>query len=511
MKQKSNTFSLRSILFCVVFSLGMYAQHPAAVEQNLKKAGSNRAELEKAILYCKNSDDPQKLKAIYFLIANMDIHSSSDYYWENEAGNRIVYNELDYPNFDEAAKAFEAVKLQNPNLHPKAITYSDLETIKGDYLINNLDNAFKSWRVSAVKNISFDDFCEYILPYRISVEPIQDWRTTYNSKFSWISDKIETIGLEASLPYVSDEANSWFTNTWNSGGRKEPLPRLGSMQLLLRKQGPCEDLADLGVFTMRSIGIPATADFVPYWGTTRGGHAMNTFFDSNNKAIHFDYGTKEYNEKLRREPAKVLRLTYSKQNQTLASFEEQNNIPKGYLREQNYIDVTQEYWNTRNVKCSLYLNPKPLKTVYACTFSGLKWQPFWWAKVLKNEAQFNQICQGTVVLPQYYSNGKMIPASAPILVGDTETRILTPDLNQLQDLTISSVANYLILKPNVIYKLLYWNDKWQLIDTITATETTESLLFHKVPKNALLLLIASDSKGLERPFIVSEQGERTWY
>jgi hypothetical protein len=441
----------------------------------------------------------------------MDIHSSSDYYWENESGNKIKYNELDYPNFDAAVKAFEAVKLQNPNLHPKAILHSDLETIKGDYLINNLEKAFASWKTSTFKNTSFEDFCEYILPYRISVEPIQDWRTTYNSKFSWIINKIETIGFTESLPYVTDEANSWFTNTWSSGGRKEPLPRLGSMQLLLRKQGPCEDLADLGVFTMRSIGIPATVDFVPFWATTRGGHAMNTFFDINNKSIHFDYGTKEYNEKLRREPAKVLRITYSKQKQTLASFEEQNNIPKGYLREQNYIDVTQEYWKTIDVNCLLYPNQHPSKTVYACTFNGLKWQPFWWAKVQENKANFNQICQGTVILPQYYSNNTMIPAAAPILVNDTETRTLTPDLKQLQDLTISSVANYLILKPNVNYKLLYWNDAWQLIDTITATETTESLLFHKVPKNALLLLLSSDSKGLERPFIVNDKGERTWY
>ena len=359
--------------------------------------------------------------------------------------------------------------------------------------------------------VAFEDFCEYILPYRISVEPIQDWRTTYNSKFSWVTNKIDSIGFAASLPYVTDEANSWFTNTWSSGGRKEPLPRLGSMQLLLRKQGPCEDLADLGVFTMRSIGIPATVDFVPYWATTRGGHTMNTFFDATNKAIHFDYGTKEYNEKLRREPAKVLRLTYSKQQQTLASLEEQNNIPKGYLREQNYIDVTQEYWSTRNVKCSLYTGLKPNTIVYSCTFNGLRWQPFWWTKVHDNKAEFSQICQGTVILPQYYSNETMIPASDPILVSETETRFLTPDLKQLEDLSIKSVANYLIIKPTVIYKLLYWKDKWQLIDTITATETTESLLFQKVPKNALLLLIASDSKRLERPFIVNEKGERTWY
>lgn len=503
--------SIKLLFFLVFISWGVYSQHPASVEQNLTKAGANRPELEKAIAYCQKTKDPQKLKAIYFLITNMDAHSSEDYYWQNETGTKIPYNELDYPTVEAATKAFEGIKTQNSGLQPKPFKTNDLETIKGDFLINNLEKAFESWRKSPIKKISFDDFCDYILPYRISVEPLQDWRTVYNSKFSWVASKVKDIGFEASLPYVTDEANSWFTNTWRIAKRKDPLPRLGSLQLLFRKEGPCEDLADLGVFTMRSQGIPATVDFVPYWATTKGGHAMNTFFGENNKSIHFDYGTKEYNEKLRREPAKVLRTTYSKNPQNLASFEEQDNIPKGYLRESNYIDVTSEYWKTRNTTCSLFPNQKPNAIVFACTFNGLRWQPFWWGKVKNNETQFDQICQGTVVLPQYYNNEKMIPAGSPIIISETQTISLTPDFNQLQEVTIKSVANYLIIKPNVSYKLLYWNDKWQLTETITATETTESLLFHKVPKNALLLLLSSDSKGLERPFVLDENGERTWY
>ncbi|NJM80783.1 MAG: hypothetical protein HC854_16395 [Flavobacterium sp.] len=99
-------------------------------------------------------------------------------------------------------------------------------------------------------------------------------------------------------------------------------------KFLIRKQGLCEDLAGLGVFTMRSLGIPATSNVVSYWATSKGGHFFNTFFDSNKKPIYFDYGTKEYNEKLRREPSKVLRTTYSKQAGTLASFEDENQYQK---------------------------------------------------------------------------------------------------------------------------------------------------------------------------------------
>ncbi|CAI2768202.1 hypothetical protein [Flavobacterium collinsii] len=511
MLQKLHSALLIKLLFVLFFPVGVFAQFPDAVEKNLKKAGNNRSELEKAITYCKQTGDTLKLKAIYFLISNIDIHTSSDYYWENQAGNKINYNELDYSDFDQAAKEFEIIKEKNPGLQPKKIIYKDIENIKADYLIANLEEAFTAWKNSAVKNTSFDDFCEYILPYRISVEPLQNWRRSYAAKFNWINKRIQSIGFEATLPFVRDEANSWFTNTWGTGTRKEPLPRLGSMQLLMRKQGSCDDLADLGVFTMRASGIPASVNIIPYWATSTGGHSINVFFEGNKKNILFDYGSKQYNEALRREPTKVLRLTYSKQPENLASFEESKNIPNGFLREQNYIDVTGDYWKTTKVKCSLYPNANVFEIAYLGTFNGLGWKPFWWGKITDNKAEFSQICQGTVVLPQYYINEKMIPAGPVVWIGDKESKVLIPDLKKTREVLITQLANYLIFKPQVTYKLFYWNDAWKLIDSKTAAPDTQSLMFAKVPKNALLLLVSSNSKGYERPFIVDDKGERTWF
>jgi hypothetical protein len=181
----NNLLWIRGILKTVFFLIPFLtqAQYPAAVETNLKKAGTNRPELEKALLYCNKTGDSLKIKAMQFLIANIDIHSSSDYYWEDAANKKIDYHELDYPDFEQAKAAFETIKQQNPGLKSKPVIYKDIETIKGDYLIQNLENAFKAWRSSAIKTTSFDDFCEYILPYRVSIEPVQDWRIVYANKF----------------------------------------------------------------------------------------------------------------------------------------------------------------------------------------------------------------------------------------------------------------------------------------------------------------------------------------
>lgn len=502
---------LQSIkIFLLLFPLFLHAQYPTAVETILKKSGSNRPELEKALLYSTKTGDSLKIKAMQFLIVNMDIHSSSNYYWEDAAGKKIDYNELDYADFEQAKTALETIIEKNPGLKAKSIVYNDIETITGDYLIQNLENAFAAWKTSTLKTTSFADFCEYILPYRVSVEPIQNWRETYTNKYKWISEKIPSRGFKSVLQYVKDDYDSWFTNNWKESST-EPLPRLGSLQLLFRKQGSCSDIASMSVFTMRSQGIAAAVNIVPYWATSTEGHYTNTFFDENREALNCDYGTREFRNNLPREPAKVIRLTYSKNSETLASLVNLNNIPNGFLQQQNYIDVTPEYWETMNVKCSLYPNKNPSKIVYATTFNGLSWKPFWWGKVEKNETVFTSLCKKTVIIPQYYINGNLIPAGAPVIIGNQETTVLIPNLSETKEITIAEKEKYIKFKLGVTYKLFYWNDGWKAIGSQIVNNPITEIKFQKVPKNALLLFLASDSRGLERPFIIDENNQRTWF
>lgn len=497
-------------ILLLILPLLVQAQYPVAVEAVLKKAGANRVELEKALTYSAKTGDSLKIKAMQFLIANMDIHFSSDYYWEDITGKKIDYNELDYTDFIQAQTVFQAIKEKNPDIKPKPVVYKDIETIKGDYLIQNLEKAFTAWQSSKIKKTSFGDFCEYILPYRVSIEPLQNWRDSYAYKYQWISEKLSSQGLEQTLGYIKDDYDSWFTFNWKES-RTEPLPRLGSMQLLFRKQGGCSDIASMSVFTMRSQGIAAAVNIIPFWATSTDGHYTNTFFNENNAVLHCDYGNKEFRNNLPREPAKVIRLTYSKNPSTLASLEDVNNIPEGFLQIQNYIDVTPEYWETMDVKCSLYPNVNPSKIVYTTTFNGLSWRPFWWAKVEKNKAVFTSLCKRTVIIPQYYKDGKLIPAGAPIAIGNITTKVLVPDLTQISEVIIAEKEKYLKFKLGITYKLFYWNDGWKLLGTQMVSSPMTEMKFEKVPKNALLLFLASDSRGLERPFIIDENNERTWF
>jgi len=175
-------------LVTVGFAFGTY---PADVEIVLNKSGKNRPELEKAIRYFQQKKDPLKLKAIYFLITNMDIHYSSNYRWVDASNKEIPFNEFKYPNYKAAKLELAELKRICPTMHPTYSKTSDVSSITGDFLIDNVERAFRVWRNSPIKNISFNNFCEYILPYRVSNEPLQSWRGIYQNKFQWVNGKIK--------------------------------------------------------------------------------------------------------------------------------------------------------------------------------------------------------------------------------------------------------------------------------------------------------------------------------
>ncbi len=490
---------------------------PYAVETVLQKAKGNRVELEKALDYFYNSKDTLKIKAINFLISNMDIHRSYNYYWADSVGKRLPYNELDYPTFDSSIAAFNILKAATPKIHPVPNIYNDMDSIKGNYLIDNEERAFAEWKLNWTKNISFDDFCEYLLPYRISVEPLQDWRSVYEQRFAKNIEATKDKKPTEILDYFEAENNSWFTNTFATEQRNEPLPRLGALQLLHRKKGACEDGADAIVFALRSQGIPATVDFVPFWATSSSSHflyaspnllkAPEKMLDSLGNPLLREF-------RMPREPGKVLRTTYSKQQSTLATILTPDEIPIGFLRSKNYKDVTDEYWETQDVDIPVS-NTQTIfekgSIAYVCVFNNLDWRVVWWGKIKNNTAHFINMSKGAVYLPMQYNNKKLHPVGYPMAVGYKHQQLLQPDTLHKRSIVLKEQEKYLKFHPSKKYSLYCWMNHWKKMGEQVATDTTTQMEFERIPKNALLLMFPEDTKHKERPFIMTDEGERVWF
>ncbi len=212
-----------------------------------------------------------------------------------------------------------------------------------------------------------------------------------------------------------------------------------------------------------------------------------------------------------REPAKVFRTTFSMQESTLANQVPQEEIPSfGLLQSKNYLDVTHEYWQTRDLPCKIYPQKAYDKIIYACVLNGGKWKPAWWGKAKKDSVIFTNVCEGAVFLPQIYENGKLIPVGYPTVSGYNKVVELKPE-TVTHSIIIKEQERYLKFRVGKTYKLMYYDKGWKTLGEKTADENTKELIFDNVPKNALLLLTPNYGERKERPFVITEEGERLWW
>lgn len=505
-----------TLFFILLLPIFLFSQksYPEEVSQVLIKAGSNKMELEKAIMHYSEPKDSLKLKAAYFLIANMDIHYSANYFLRDSTGKKVSFTESNYPTFEVAIKTLDSLRQHYGKLEAVPFLYRDIDSITSSYLINNIESAFKEYNKPFKSSLEFQSFCEYILPYRVSIEPLQNWRNVYEQKFAWLNKSTIPKLNVGTIKSLMTDINDWFTCVYNIEKKTEPLPRLGALQLLSRKKGYCEDVANLSVFALRANGIRAAVDIVPYWATSSGSHTLNYAGGEDTNKIKFDvlFKTDSMFE-LVREPGKVLRLTYSKQKQALPAILDTALIPRCILRSHNIKDVTDEYWKTAKLEATLFPNSSKPKVVYSCVLNYQKWQPVWWSNnIINGKATFENMSIGVVYLPVYYANGKMKPASYPIaLNSNAKLQLLKPDTINLRTISINEQEHYLLYQTGKKYKLFYWNGKWKEISEKSAQEKATSLVFDNVPKNALLMLIPEYSQHKERPFIIDDMGIRTWF
>lgn len=63
------------------------------------------------------------------------------------------------------------------------------------------------------KYIKFEDFCEYILPYRVAFEPLSEWRETYAEAAEQILDSL-FIGSDVLQAYKLINENIIMKPDW---------------------------------------------------------------------------------------------------------------------------------------------------------------------------------------------------------------------------------------------------------------------------------------------------------
>lgn len=191
-----------------------------SVETALSKAGVNRQELERVLLYFQKDSDSLKIRAAEFLIARMQYYYSS----YKEKGDSI----REYPL---AGQLPIEKRNQIFKKHPDNTTFSllDLCSIRADYLINHIEKTVKRWRdCKWSKDFDTHYFYNYVLPYRISNEPLSAWIDSISSYYPYLDSEIVYSNKGVRIP--STEAG-----TVNTILLSEPSTLNGKASLLNTK------------------------------------------------------------------------------------------------------------------------------------------------------------------------------------------------------------------------------------------------------------------------------------
>lgn len=432
----------KSILLLII-AFGIFACNdfkkqgiPDEVARILNKAGSNRNELLKVINHYKG--DSLKLKAAYFLIANMDDKYALG--GEDLRNYDPIFNffgELNKKNLQTTAASVyvnskwdSLVSLLGPFDKKSKEIYPDYKKIKAGFLIDNIDQAFAARDSSAwLQKMNFTDFCEYMVSYRFSHEPLEEWRSFYRNKYKIMFD---TLKKDSCRSYAS-KIHKLTPRIFGSGWFMQYPFDFWVEQMEASRMGTCVQIATYRAQLMRSAGIPTAIDFTLNWGNHGAGHTWNTIFPENGKPLHMEGTALELGQDLVYKVAKVYRKTFGRQETGYGKNE--NEIPPE-VRNHHMIDVTKEYTKTADISVPLKYKPERKKR-YAviCSHNNKKWIPQDWGEIRSGKARFRNMGVGNIYNVMYYEDGALSSANDPFILNEKgEIVCLTTMENRTQDM-----------------------------------------------------------------------------
>ena len=389
----------------------------------LEFAGENRRELEKVLEYY--SDDSLKYRAACFLIENMPRWYAYDG-WQLDTLEVLMRKDR-----EGILSKDEKMRWNSFDYHALNKVY-DSKVITSEYLIENIDLAFQEWQKRPWnKSLSFDDFCDLILPYRIGNERLSNWRSLYNSYYGSLLDSVYTgSDVLVACKCINDELNRQnykYSVEWN-------VPHNRADYLFKTRIGYCREVSDLIQYAMRSCGIPVAADFMPYSPDYRYSHEWNVVRDTTGRYIQFGFdGLDPVRNKVPddgRRKGKVFRYCYALQNER-EILRKHSGWNIGGAEGLYWKDVTSEYFGHNQAVVNIFAAEKTL--IGLSVFSTNGWQIIG-EGVCKSggKAIFDNIEPSIIYVPAGQNNG-VKPVGYPFML-DSEGHVeeFVPDTVNLE-------------------------------------------------------------------------------
>ncbi len=479
---------------------------PAEVQRVIHRAGLNKPELIKAIGRYVDDNDSLKRKALFCLMAQMNNNYTVWYSVQDTLKNHYLFNPEDYPDYLSLKNAWDSTEQIIGNLIYHADSFKvDRQTLSGDYIIRNLNEAFKAFTTFPwSKNYSFQTFCHWILPYRVANEQPEAFRQYFLKEWGPLPKKFNnrnTHTIDVAL-YLNKLINQKldYKDTYNKSINIQTIRQLEKSGF-----GNFYDINIYKVKVLRAFGIAAALDYSPFLADTNFGYAYTSVIlpDNNELILEFNHKVKAFHKPGR--IAKIYRRTFFCDSSSLYTFKNLQTITPPFLGDFYYSDITN---SLRSANVWLRLNDNP-KYVYLSVFNDGGWHPISWTKPKDSVALFKKTGKHIVYLPVSYHKHKLLRQGSPFILDKRGIKyFLNADFSYLQSVKFRKTSPYSRLKAGKTYTLYYWDGNWK---TMTHFKAGKNDYIFSVPERALFLLTDDDINFSERIFIIDKNGKQQFY
>ncbi|WP_034044546.1 hypothetical protein [Wocania ichthyoenteri] len=490
--KKNFVLFFKIISFVLLFSC---SKKPSNLDKALEHSGNNKIELERVINHYKKTKDTLKIKAAEYLISNMLYKQSKSYRYVDKYGQNKI---LDYKKHT-TDELNDLINKEGGSFRITS-TREDVKSITAKYLITNIDLAFKvreeyPW----CKQLSFDEFCNQILPYRLVDEPLGNWRSYYYTKHKEELDSLKKVNTSLS------DIIFWFNKKYKKEYISSTSIVPGNFSYKTFEEiggGNCADLAQNAVKVMRACGIPLHMDIVTYHGKVNGNHVYNSI-DLPNGDFYFFSPYERAPERRDWRAHKIMRNTYKIQEKEIYKYLNSKEIPLDELFVNPfYKDVTSYYFPTANIDIIPNEGTSSEDLLYLCTYNK-GFHAISWSAMNNKKFHFKDVTKELLYFPMIYTNGQYEAMSDPFILRESgERQILTPVINE--KITLKGVK-VLQIKKNITdlskeYKVFYWDKEWVFVKKVKAIND-KTLIIDGLPKNGLYLISGEGyHENLQRPF-----------
>lgn len=394
-----------------------------ALEEALSMSGDNRQRLESALE--RVAGDSLKRRAMEYLIVN------SQY--------RAERTGKDLERFKTALKnsgtmPFDKSEWQSKDLASGSLP-PDVTRLSDTLLLDNVNLAVDVWRSRPWHDrYSEEDFFNYVLPYRIADEPLENWRRAYLDRYAGAFDSI-CSGVEDPLK----AARLMLAHVKSEGIADMPemnAPHLGAFHLFNSRRGYCRDHCDLAIYVLRSLGIPVATDMYENSPSYNSRHFWTAAIGPDHTVAEFNISEPEYSwgsDMFLRVKGKVYREMFAPRASLVDGTLSDKVHP--FFRNPFLKDVSDEY----GFECAVKFDDidEGTERAYLSFYDGRKYVPVAMAEINEGSAEFENFEPNLICFPTVYNTGDrtMYPMSFPMLSGE-RWHVFAPDTLQTDTVRI---------------------------------------------------------------------------